>query len=979
MSETPRATRSFYERLLKQGFSRDEIAEVHRRLREKGYGEAPSEGVLRRELSSVRRARTVDRRGQGGADAAPPPAVGRRAEDRFPVIPPALRRRINAYARSLQLPIVGPREWLDDLLSFLPLRVPDCVAKRYVERLTRQHGLEGFGAGELSLYDTVHALSYAAQKLMGDLLPPERPVSAGRRARPDGELSETEQVKADLQRRDPFGYRVLQEFVGPFEQVKKHLEYLRVRQDNGERVETAALSEVAQAVYRLCLKTEQVDSQSAGATLSLAHEIQTAYRRSAAYAEELDEAARMFRIARDNLQRYKFELYPVILRLLKSDYPWRPQDPELIERLCALLGVADEDILERRRYDQRQEQLQQEQRRAIEQRELERLEREKSSQFRESYAPVLRLLGSMFPGSGIGQLDQGAFVLPYFERVLFRDSGRFASVEPGLTSLAAEDPLATIIPLHRIIDDWLHSLNPYRLERLLGSEAISAALVAIRDEWQAVYPELFDLYLRDVAAFAREISGPADRAREFRRSRSAYVLQREIETLRTRLLRRTERSGPVRDRQDRIVLPMLAERLHNELIGIGRHVSLATLRRDDPVARRQVRILVDEPLIDYELYTDPRSYEYKPATRQLRRYIEARKQQPIAETGAYASLFPLDTVRSVCDLYRFLLRDPESFLMVSGSRLETAGPFEQAAWEEAENDSRDPGATLRIEFAEELSAQYRDQLTGLRDKNFFLERMPELYKRLRSDGKPITVLMFDIDHFKWINDHLGHQFGDKLLTAMGELVNANSRPADWTIRYGGEEILILIADDLNAGVVLAERLRYQQEQRIESNSDYEAVRRLASDGGAPCGTLSVGVAACGDLSEITAAVERTDAVLYAAKAQRNTVAVLPRETPEPLPYEEYRNQRLSASGVSGPQVAGGEPADDKGAPRHGLRNGGSDEPDRGADSTPQSSSGEAAAGGRGTPAAAPAETPEEERASRNRSSDRSSDRPGDSQ
>ncbi len=954
MSDTSRATRSFYERLLKQGFSREEIAEVHRRLREKGYGESPSEGVLRRELSSVRRARTVDRRGQAGANA-PQPTGGRRAEDRFPVIPPALRRRINAYARSLQLPMVGPRELLDDLLSFLPLRVPDCIAKRYVERLTRQHGLESFGAGELSLYDTLHALSYAAQKLSGDLLPAERPVSGRGRSRPDGTLSESEQVRADLRRRDPFGYRVLQEFVGPYEQVKKHLEYLRVRRESGERIEAAALSEVAQVVYRLCLKTEQVDKQSIGATLSLAHEIQTAYRRSGAYAEELEEAARMFRIALDNLQRYKFELYPVMLRLLKSDYPWRPQDPEFVERLCALLGIADEDILERRRYEQRQEQLQQEQARAIEQRELERLEREKSSRFREAYAPVLRLLGSLFPGSGIEQLDQGAFLLPYSERVLFRDSGRFASVELGLTSLAAEDPLATIIPLHRIIDDWLHSLNPYRLERLLGTETISAALLAIRDEWQAVYPELFDLYLRDVAAYAREISGSTDRAREFRRSRSAYVLQREIETLRTRLLRRTERSGPVRDRQDRIVLPMLAERLHDELIGIGEHVSLATLRRDDPVARRQVRILVDEPVIDYDLYTDPRSYEYKPATRQLRRYIEARKQQPIAETGAYASLFPLDTIRSVCDLYRFLLRDPESFLMVSGSRLETAGPFEQAAWKEAEDDSRDPGATLRIEFAEELSAQYRDQLTGLRDKNFFLERMPELYKRLRSDGKPITVLMIDIDHFKWINDHLGHPFGDKLLTAVGELVNANSRPADWTIRYGGEEILILIADDLNAGVVLGERLRYQQEQRIESDSDYEAVRRLASDGGAPCGTLSVGIAACGDLPEIKAAVERADAVLYAAKAQRNTVTVLPREVPEPIPYEEYRNQRLSAPGVSGPDVsepnssglqgggpqgAGGEPTDDDGSPQ--------------------------------------ADAPREERAGRNRNSDRQSDRPVDS-
>ena len=898
MSSSSPEARSFYERLLKQGFSREEIAQVHRRLREKGYGERLSEGVLQRELGSVRRDRVVERRERAASPEAAEQQAGRRAEDRFPAVSPALRRRINAYARSLRLPIVGAREWLDDVLSLLPFKVPDCIARSFVDRLTRQRGIEALEPGELSLYDTLQALSFAAQKLLGELLPPGGPPggggSGGRRVRAaQAGASDSENAKADLRRRDPFGYRVLQEFVSPYGEIKKHLEYLQLRYANGERIEAAALSEITRVTYRVCLKTERVDKQTIAHLLELTREIQGAYRRNEAYGAELDEAARIFRIARENLDRHKFELYPVMLRLLGTVHPWRPQDEAFNKRMRDCLGVADGEVLEYHSFHKQLEHAQAEQRRAVEQRELERLEREKSSRFRETYAPVLRLLGSLFPGSEIAQIDQGAFVLPYFERVLFRDSPRFVSVEYGLTSLSAEDPLAVIIPLHRVIDDWLHSLDPYRLERLLGDEAVSSALLMIREEWQAVYAELFDLYLRDIGAYAKEVSVSSERAREFLRSRSAYVLQRDIEALRTRLLRRGERSAAARDRSDRIVLPMLAERLHNELIAVGKQVSLATLRREDPAARRVIKSLTESPLVEYAGHAEPSSYEYKPATRQLKRYIEARKQQPIGEIGAYASLFPLDTLRSVADLYRFLLRDPSSFLMLAGSRVEIAGPFEHAAWEEAESESRDPGASLRIEFAEELSAQYLDQLTGLRNKNFYLERMPELFKRLRRDGKPITTVMLDIDHFKWINDTLGHQYGDRMLAAVGELIGTNTRPSDWAIRYGGEELLILIGDDLNAAVVVGERLRYQQQERVESASEYEPVRQIARENGEPCGTFSVGIAPVEDCPALEPALERADGVLYAAKRTRNLVMVLAEAGGAPLPYEQYR-ARLSA-------------------------------------------------------------------------------------
>jgi diguanylate cyclase (GGDEF)-like protein len=103
----------------------------------------------------------------------------------------------------------------------------------------------------------------------------------------------------------------------------------------------------------------------------------------------------------------------------------------------------------------------------------------------------------------------------------------------------------------------------------------------------------------------------------------------------------------------------------------------------------------------------------------------------------------------------------------------------------------------------------KDPLTGAYTKGALLERGPEVIRRSQSQNEPLTILVFDIDHFKKINDIHGHPSGDYVLKELGRLILNNViRSEDFFARYGGEEfVLVLLNAKAEIGSEVAERLR----------------------------------------------------------------------------------------------------------------------------------------------------------------------------
>ena len=105
-------------------------------------------------------------------------------------------------------------------------------------------------------------------------------------------------------------------------------------------------------------------------------------------------------------------------------------------------------------------------------------------------------------------------------------------------------------------------------------------------------------------------------------------------------------------------------------------------------------------------------------------------------------------------------------------------------------------AALRTRRYQELLAQRAqiDGLTGIWNRFYFDRRLAEEIAAARRYGRELSLLMFDLDHFKKINDTYGHPLGDQVLQAMGELLTAKMRTTDAPCRYGGEEFAVILTD-----------------------------------------------------------------------------------------------------------------------------------------------------------------------------------------
>ena len=166
-------------------------------------------------------------------------------------------------------------------------------------------------------------------------------------------------------------------------------------------------------------------------------------------------------------------------------------------------------------------------------------------------------------------------------------------------------------------------------------------------------------------------------------------------------------------------------------------------------------------------------------------------------------------------------------------------------------------------YQQELeSVAWQDPLTGLLNRRAFTER----YERIKSghlrSGKPLSLLMIDVDHFKTINDRGGHSLGDQVLQHIADLLDDNQRPTDCLGRWGGEEFILLLPDTgLEQAAQIAERIRAKLEE-------HQLVFQLCQQEV----TLSIGVAEQQGLFDLDAHVLAADMALYKAKQDgRNCV------------------------------------------------------------------------------------------------------------
>ena len=177
-----------------------------------------------------------------------------------------------------------------------------------------------------------------------------------------------------------------------------------------------------------------------------------------------------------------------------------------------------------------------------------------------------------------------------------------------------------------------------------------------------------------------------------------------------------------------------------------------------------------------------------------------------------------------------------------------------------------------------------DPLTGMFNRRGFAEACSRVIDREAKAGRPVTVMIFDIDHFKSINDRFGHPAGDEILKLFATVVSTNVRISDLSGRVGGEEFAALLPCSLEEGVLVAERVR----------EAFEASGIVCEDG--PVDTkVSIGVAGGPAGTELEVLLAAADTALYQAKRTgRNRV-----EAAEELPLS-LENWRRKTAGLASP-------------------------------------------------------------------------------
>ena len=158
-----------------------------------------------------------------------------------------------------------------------------------------------------------------------------------------------------------------------------------------------------------------------------------------------------------------------------------------------------------------------------------------------------------------------------------------------------------------------------------------------------------------------------------------------------------------------------------------------------------------------------------------------------------------------------------------------------------------------------------DELTGVYNRRYLTEALQIEVRKSARTGRPFSVAMMDVDHFKMLNDEYGHAFGDHVLATVAGLLKEKLRSTDVVARYGGEEFVIIFFDTSKASALaVAEGLRALI---AETNFDTDNIRIQRPV------TVSIGISTCpSDGGDGNVILEKADEAMYTAKKNgRNQV------------------------------------------------------------------------------------------------------------
>ena len=830
----------------------------------------------------------------------------------------AVRLKIESYSYSEGFEISGVRQFFSSLFSFLwPSRDP--ISYGFLKSLVLDSAYRGDPEG-YSLIRTLLELQKGGETLIkgGGFL----------RRDSDSNFNLRGELTRDLSSWEPAGYRLLINFQKLQPRLMEALEGIRGRFDNQKTVNVFDLTDVVKGVYRITLIV-QADPEVLQERINGAGElIKGLYKRIYSNEERvrqvcarIDQQIADFLGCYARLKWFAGQLYPALLKMLNL-FRTQGEVASILGNIYSFIGLDPKEVLVLRAS---QSPGLGSRRRSVE-KEVQGTRPEESARqeeqifnFNEEFRGILTIMDYAFPGCRAQLIREGDYsVLLWFHQKIFshRDyRGPLVSRRPDFTDLlwkiSLRDPLAPVIVFHELIGQMLESLNPEAVLSLIdpirgrGTRG-RESFMEIRRQWRSAREELLLRYLKEVDYFEKESSLRGQEVQNrFLGSSAGRKTIETINQIRNHVIRGYGHVALSMDRKEYFrcrPLYAVVKDLHEFLseLAIGRD----QLSAKNPIALQRFE---RDDLVELQP---------GPVLNQIQSYIEALPEnRKIIDSpeGEYNRVF-LEILFGFTEILDFLLNDERSALRQTGAEMIYAATEERRIRNEIDNDQTPLRVDLKKDF-EEI-----DRLTGMFSKNEYLRFMPTLFLQSQQAGQKLSLVIMDLDRFKAINDTRGHDFGDEILKLAAEVILSSGREEDLAVRFGGDEILVVVKGNAVAALGQAERIRSRYAELLKERfagqleeipvlmAQKELVEKKKTDPlyrggledflerwkGKELGTLSIGVAQglgrklkapCKDEKEL---FRRADKILYLAKDSGGNRAVAMFDTLEiPLTATEY--------------------------------------------------------------------------------------------
>jgi len=160
-----------------------------------------------------------------------------------------------------------------------------------------------------------------------------------------------------------------------------------------------------------------------------------------------------------------------------------------------------------------------------------------------------------------------------------------------------------------------------------------------------------------------------------------------------------------------------------------------------------------------------------------------------------------------------LLKNHLNGILVLGERIDLGESPAYTEYEKKQILELSFFASVAVNNAALVERSSTDMMTHLKHKYFFFNKLTDEMDAAVSQNIPLSVIMFDVDFFKGVNDTYGHAFGDYVLTSIASIILSNIRGKDLACRYGGEELTVMLYNtDKSGAMTVAERIRKQIEE-----------------------------------------------------------------------------------------------------------------------------------------------------------------------